>query len=584
MNIQWEKVKEVFDLAAEHPIAARTEFVRKVCGENKELLDEVESLLKVYDEPENLIEKNVLKFNLSNNQKKTFSAPFTESQLKGDLDNIVLMALRKEPMHRYVSVAEFSDDIDRYLQGLPVSARPATYTYRLEKYFKRHKIGVLAAGLILLSLIGGIIVSFWQMQVARNEKAKANQVNQFLAEMLNYTNPTTTVKKVESESITIKDVLDKAAKQMEDDDFSVQPDVKAQLNFILGNSYYNQGFYEEAEKHLRTSLEEQSKIYGKNSLETLMAKLILGGVLGQRAKRTEANEIFQEILPLAQAEFQKGNLESVYLITALHNFAVNRRALGNSKEAEDFLREALTLEPFVLEKEKEILTVTRGTLVLTLFDQGKLDEAIAAQYEYIAEFRRTLTSENWEYAYALTALGGLLSERQKFGEADENLAKGENIYRRLLGNSHLTLGDNLRIQANSFYQQNRFAEAQIKIAETLKIYRTNTGTEYINYPTALMIEGLILNKTGKSTEAEKVLREAVTIREKNLPPKHFLTALAKGALGECLTTQKKFTEAEPLLIESLESLKQSQGAENPRTILAKSRLAELYKVWKKIFF
>ncbi|MEQ1922887.1 MAG: protein kinase, partial [Pyrinomonadaceae bacterium] len=424
----------------------------------------------------------------------------TNPGLKGDLDTIALMALRKEPERRYKSVEAFADDIRRYLQGLPISARPATYKYRAEKYFKRHKIGVLAAALILLSLIGGIVVSVWQAQIARREKANAEKVNQFLAQMLNYSDPKTAVKKGENELITIKDVLDKAAKQIESEDFSAQPDVKSQLNYIIGNSYYTQGFYESAEKHFQIAIEEQSKIYGMNSPETVEIKLLMASNFGQRAKRTEADELFRETLPLARVEFQKGNLEAAFLLVALHDFAVTRRALGNSREAEDLLRESLALEPFVSEKGKEILTVIRGTLVLTLFDQGKLDEAIAIQLESVAELRRTSAAETWEFGYALTALGGLLSERRRFVEADQNLSKGEAIYRQLVGNSHLFLGDNLRIQANSLYQQNRFAEAQSRIEETLKIYRAGTNPQYINFATALMIQGLILNKTGKSTE------------------------------------------------------------------------------------
>ncbi len=501
--------------------------------------------------------------------------------LKGDLDNIALTALRKEPERRYKSVEAFADDIERYLTGLPVSARPNTFKYRAAKFIKRHKIGVLAASLILLSLIGGIVVSVWQAQVARGEKAKADTVNRFLAEMLNYSDPNTAVKKGANELITIKDVLDKAAKHLEDEKFSAQPDVKAELNYILGDSYNTQGFYESAEKHIRAALEEQSKIYDGNNSHIIQTKLLLAGILAQRGKRSETDEILQETIPLARAEFQKGNLGVVILMNALESFAVNRRALGNSKEAEDLMRESLALEPFVSENEKQVLIVARGTLSLTLFDQGKLDEAIATQKEYVAELRQASTSETWEYGYALTVLGSFLSERSKFSEADENLSKGEAIYRQLVGNSHLFLGDNLRIQANSLYQQNRFAEATNKITETLKIYRANTDAQYINFATALMIQGLILNKTGKSDEAEKILHEAVEIRQKNLPPEHFLTALAKSALGECLMTQKKFAEAETLLTESFESLKSSQGAENPRTILAQTRLITLYEVWKR---
>jgi WD40 repeat protein/serine/threonine protein kinase len=93
--------------------------------------------------------------------------------LKGDLDSIVLMALRKEPSARYSSVEQFSADIQRYLDGLPTLARKGTLAYRAVKYVRRYKVPVAAAALILLSLLGGIGATSHQAQIARAEQAKA---------------------------------------------------------------------------------------------------------------------------------------------------------------------------------------------------------------------------------------------------------------------------------------------------------------------------------------------------------------------------------------------------------------------------
>ena len=95
--------------------------------------------------------------------------------LRGDLDNIILKALRKEPERRYQSVPEFSEDIRRHLEGLPVSATADTRRYRLAKFVKRHRTGVLAGFLIFLSLLTGISVAIWQAVEARKERAKAEQ-------------------------------------------------------------------------------------------------------------------------------------------------------------------------------------------------------------------------------------------------------------------------------------------------------------------------------------------------------------------------------------------------------------------------
>ena len=96
-------------------------------------------------------------------------------RLSGDLDNILLKALRKEPVRRYMSVEQFADDLRRHLDGLPVLARKDTIRYRTVKFVKRHTIGVAATVIVALSLIGGIVTSAWQAHIARVEKAKAEQ-------------------------------------------------------------------------------------------------------------------------------------------------------------------------------------------------------------------------------------------------------------------------------------------------------------------------------------------------------------------------------------------------------------------------
>jgi eukaryotic-like serine/threonine-protein kinase len=95
--------------------------------------------------------------------------------LRGDLDNIVLMAMRKEPARRYASVAQFSGDIRRHLEALPVIARQDTWSYRTSKAIRRHKVGVLAAGLIVLALLAGIAATSWQARVAHIERARAER-------------------------------------------------------------------------------------------------------------------------------------------------------------------------------------------------------------------------------------------------------------------------------------------------------------------------------------------------------------------------------------------------------------------------
>ncbi|MBS1795344.1 MAG: serine/threonine protein kinase [Acidobacteria bacterium] len=110
-------------------------------------------------------------------QRVSSSPPllFSSSFLRGDLENIVLKAISAEPERRYNSVAELSDDIERYLNGLPVRATDATRFYRLRKFVKRHRAGVAGAVSFVLLLCLATALTSWQYAAARRERAKAEQ-------------------------------------------------------------------------------------------------------------------------------------------------------------------------------------------------------------------------------------------------------------------------------------------------------------------------------------------------------------------------------------------------------------------------
>ncbi len=111
----------------------------------------------------------------------TNSTPASQSKtgnaksLKGDLDNIVLMAMRKEPERRYASVAQLSADIGRHLDGLPVIARKDTWSYRSAKFVRRHRVAVAAAAIIILTLLGGIVSTTWEARRTETQRLKAEK-------------------------------------------------------------------------------------------------------------------------------------------------------------------------------------------------------------------------------------------------------------------------------------------------------------------------------------------------------------------------------------------------------------------------
>lgn len=112
--------------------------------------------------------------NKTNEQRpKTKDRKIKTQTLRGDLDNIALKALKKEPERRYTSVEQFAEDIRRHLTDLPVLARPDTLSYRATKFVNRNKIAVVAAMLIVLSLLAGIAATVWQARRAEANRVRA---------------------------------------------------------------------------------------------------------------------------------------------------------------------------------------------------------------------------------------------------------------------------------------------------------------------------------------------------------------------------------------------------------------------------
>ncbi len=118
---------------------------------------------------------------------ETGETRFLRRQLAGDLDNIVLMAMRKEPQRRYASVDQFSNDIGRHLEGLPVAARKDTLGYRTRKFVGRHKVGVSLAAAALLLIVGFGITATLLWQRAERARERAQAVSEFLEDLFSVT-------------------------------------------------------------------------------------------------------------------------------------------------------------------------------------------------------------------------------------------------------------------------------------------------------------------------------------------------------------------------------------------------------------
>ncbi len=156
-----------------------------------------------------------------------------QRRLKGDLDNIVLKALRKEPARRYATVEQLAEDIRRHLQGLPVTARKDSWSYRAGKFVRRHRVAVAATAVVVILLITGVVAIVRQVRIAQAERARAEKrfedVRQFSNALIFEIHDA--VQKLPGATPVRKLLLDRAAQYLDNvaKDASGSPDIQREL-------------------------------------------------------------------------------------------------------------------------------------------------------------------------------------------------------------------------------------------------------------------------------------------------------------------------------------------------------------------
>jgi serine/threonine-protein kinase len=510
-------------------------------------------------------------------------------RLQGDLDNIVLMALRKEPQRRYASVEQFSQDITRHLENLPVLARSDTAGYRAAKFIARHKAGVAAAALLLLSLSAGIAATTWQARVAvaegeraRRESAKAQRINAFLQDMLSFSSPGYGSSNPRKDpDAKVSEVVDQAARRAESE-LGDQPEVLAEMQRTIGTVYFAQGRFDQAEQILRSALEKYTRLYTRERHETVETSNALANALLRKGNTAEAESLFHQDIDIERKQAQSGHLDARLMAHALGDYGsmLDQKA---DQAAEGYLKEALQYASLLTGKDRIYVAIMDNDLGDVAYRRGDLKESERLNRAAIDEYRKLPEGTYVEMAATLSNLGAVLIKEGKYDEAEPVVREGLQLRRKLLGDSHPDTAMSFFRLSDLLYKKADYAGAESAARESIQVFSRAFAQPKDNayFANPLLELGLILNKSGRSREAETYLRQALEIRARFYPKGNLLIGISEGALGECLTTQKRYAEAEPLLQRSYAAIKAVQGEQGPSTLEAKRRLATLYQSWGK---
>jgi serine/threonine-protein kinase len=494
-------------------------------------------------------------------------------RLKGDLDNIVLMALRKEPARRYSSAGQFSEDIRRHLEGLPVIARRDTVGYRTSKFVARHRLAVAATGLVALAIVGSLLIALWEARQARAQRDVARRINTFLQDMLAAAAP-------EAKGIDVKvvDVLSDASTRAKTE-LATQPQVMADILMMLGRTYISLGLYRPAEANLRAALEASLKANGELHPTTAATMGWLGLTLSNLNQGVEGELVSRKAVEIQRKLHPRGHED---LGVALYALGVNLIYNNHPKEAQPYLKEASELINKHLGENNGYYMTSLVMLGVAHEKAGEADVAEPLYRQAIDLGSRVEARYRIYLAQAQYLLGLLLINKAAYSEAETLLQKSETTYSEVLG------GDGnysvAVVKANLgwlYFLKGNYAKAEEKDKKAIDLLRQYMGPEHPLTASTAGTLGLTLTRDGKAVEGEPYLREALAIRKKILPQGDASISSAVSALGECLTVEQRYAEAEPLLIESYNELKSKLGDQEKRTVEARQRLAKLYDGWNK---
>jgi len=189
-------------------------------------------------------------------------------QLKGDLDAIVLTALKRQPAERYDSAAALADDLERYLAGEPVRARPDSAGYRLRKFIARHRLPVAAGAAIVVALGIGLGVALWQGIEARQQAARATALNTFVLSLIRTADPNASRETKAADVAMLRSIEERI-----DHDFNGTPDQLLQLRVTVGEAYKNRGEMKAAQRVFQKAVDQAAPHLPASDLALLTAQV-----------------------------------------------------------------------------------------------------------------------------------------------------------------------------------------------------------------------------------------------------------------------------------------------------------------------
>jgi len=498
--------------------------------------------------------------------------------LAGDLDNIVLRCLRKEPERRYAGVDHLAADIRRYLDGLPVMARGDTWSYRTGKFVQRHRVSVSVAAAAVVGLAAFAVTMTYQRDRARqaetraaDEAATALQVSEFLVGLFQEADPFVN----QGRELTARALLDQGADRIEQE-LADQPAVQATLMATMSQAYTGIRVPDRAVELAERSLELNRTLHGPEHPEVATSLIAVAAAYASRSDQREALPLYREALAMRETLLPP---DDPGIIEAKRLLALNLNTLAELDEAETLYRDVLAMTRRTRPEADPDVTAALQQLGVILHARGKDDEALEVLTDALGRARAD-TAHPIMTADILSELAVLLRNMERPDEAKPMYLEALEIRERTLGDHPLTA------QSHNNYgvflrNQGQVEEALTHLRRALEIHRSRFGEEHLDVGIAYTNLASALKSLGRFDEAQAAYESALASVEGSMGRTYWVYGQVQYNYGVLFRDAGRYAEAEPLMVAGYETVRDGLGADSRRALLAVEGIVELYDQWDR---
>ena len=494
---------------------------------------------------------------------------------RGDIETIVGKALEKDRTRRYASAAELGADIRRYLHDEPITARPPSTIYQLQKFARRNKALVAGVAAVFVVLVLGIVASSWQAVKARRAEAKAKQeaaiakaVNDFLQnDLLGQASAYNQTSR--DPNITVHTVLDQAAGNI-GGKFDKQPEVEASIRQTIGNTYKDLGLYREAQRQLKSALELGRRALGPENPKTLAILADLAIVREYQGKYPEAEQMLAQAV---EADRRVLGQENPQTLQAMNRLGTVYTTEGKYPQAEALLIQTVEIRRRVLGPDHSATAAAMSNLSDVYSDEGKYTEAEALETQTVQSLRRVLGPDNPRTLDVTEDLGLIYEREGKYAQAETLDMQDLEVKRRIFGDIHPnTLLTKLNL-ASVYDNEGKYADAEALYMQALDAQRKALGPSSQATLNTITNLAALYQSEGKYAQAEALGIQNLEDTRRQLGPDHETTLESMNNLGATYDSEGKFSQAEALYKEALERARRTLGPQNPMTLVAIANIA-----------